>query len=209
MKHVPTLFGVAALVALATHPAEGQWKFGLTPSFASYFPMARLVDSVGYTEKQANAPMLGLRATYWIGRQVALEVGTAVTNSKIVTEASGQLLSGSVTNKESGTLWFSSLRLLFKPARSNFFGFVGPSLILRRGAAWPVGTFPDRDNVGAVIGLGARSEVTSSLSLWVSAEVHIYSADFDGSGVSGRYYSRTLQSDVLVTIGVPIAILNR
>jgi hypothetical protein len=209
MKHVSTLVALCALVALSTRPAEGQWKFGITPSFASYFPMAKLVDSVGYTEKQANAPMLGLRATYWVGREIALEVGTTVTNSKIVSEASGQLLSGSVTNKESGTLIFSSLRLVFKPARSNFFGFLGPSLILRRGDAWPVATFPDRDNIGAVIGLGARSEVTSSLSLWVSAEAHIYSADFDGSGPSGRYYSRTTQSDVLVTIGVPIGILNR
>lgn len=209
MKHASTILVLAALVAFATRPAEGQWKFGLTPSFVSYFPMARLVDSVGFTEKQANAPMLGLRATYWIGRQVALEAGAAVTSSKIVTEASGQLLTGSVTNKDRGTLIFSSLRVVFKPARSNFFGFVGPSLILRRGSAWPVASFPDRDNVGGVIGLGARSEVTSSLSLWVSAEVHLYSADFDGSGISGRYYSRTLQSDVLVTIGVPIAILNR
>ncbi|MEP7324948.1 MAG: hypothetical protein ABI836_03280 [Gemmatimonadota bacterium] len=203
---------VPALVALTflfPGAARAQWKFAVIPYVAAYFPLRRLVDSAGFTEQQANAPLFGARLSYWIAREIAVEVGSGFTKSKIITETSGQISNGSVTNKQDGYLIFSSARLLYKPARSNFFGFLGGSITMRRGDAWPKQGFPKRDTFGGVAGFGARSEVTSSLSLWVSAEGHFYRANFDGDGPTGRYYGPTTQTDLIVTIGVPIALLNR
>ena len=100
---------------------------------------------------------------------------------------------------QNGSVIFGSLRAVYSPRRSNLFLLAGPAVVTRGGDAWDGVDKGDITDIGGVIGLGIRANVTPRFRLNITAESYLYS--FNGGGPDSKF-----QSDILVSIGVPIAI---
>jgi hypothetical protein len=85
------------------------------------------------------------------------------------------------------------------PRRSNLFLLFGPGIVRRGGDAWKGVKKKDITDFGGVVGLGVRANVTPRFRLNITAESYLYS--FDGGGPDSKF-----QSDLLVSIGVPIGL---
>jgi hypothetical protein len=88
---------------------------------------------------------------------------------------------------------------VFSPRRSNLFLLAGPAIIRRGGDAWDGASGSDVTDFGGVVGFGIRANVTPRFRLNFTAETYLYS-------FSGGLADSDFQADVLVGVGVPIAL---
>ncbi len=197
--------GLGALLAPALLSA--QLRTEVTPFAASYYGVTHLGEGDAglfsgnpFTIDQDNAFALGGRITLPIGAQLAVEGEFVYSMSGLsVTEKDGvgPGIDGGIS--QNGSVIFGSLRAVYSPRRSNLFLLAGPAVVTRGGDAWDGVDKGDITDIGGVIGLGIRANVTPRFRLNITAESYLYS--FNGGGPDSKF-----QSDILVSIGVPIAI---
>lgn len=189
---------------------SAQLRTEITPFAASYYGATHLGEgSAGlfagnpFTIDQNNAFALGARLTFPIGAQIALEGEFAYAMSGLsITEEDGVAsgIDGGIS--QNGNVMFGSFRAVYSPRRSNLFVLVGPAVVTRGGDAWDGVDKGDITDFGGVVGLGIRANVTPRFRLNITAESYLYS--FDGGGPDSKF-----QSDILVSIGVPISLGGR
>lgn len=193
---------------LTAHPAAAQVKFEMTPYFASYYATAKTKDDPPDTERQEAGPGVGLQAIYrfthivgvqatvthvWSGIIPLYPVGPGTINTLLPTP---------------GRIWFGTMRATIQPRRSNYFLAAGFGITRRAGKAWD--DIPGIDELTTEmlsVGYGIRARVTPEFAFNIGVDANFYKADFDGD--AGDYYRGKLQRDILVTIGVPIALIER
>jgi hypothetical protein len=208
-----------ALTALAlmaaggvTAPAQAQnYVAELTPFFTSYYPLGK-IDFEGSTDeilaKQKSSPGLGARLTFWFSNAVGFEAaGSYLFSSPAIflpTDA------GPATLDLSGTVITGTGRLVFRPARTNLFLVVGGGIVTRGGDAWE-GDEVEKTDLAAVLGIGARANVTPKFAINVLIEGMFYSLDADGTPDDPAldFFTSSLQSDLTVSIGIPIGFGRR
>ncbi len=199
-----------ALVAIAgvTVPAHAQYVAEFTPFFTSFYPLMDVGDFDPVKERQAAAPGAGARLTFWVSPTIGIEAagayvssGTKLTSDDASVNA-GVSLPGYIIN--------GTGRVVFRPARTNLYLLVGGGMVMRGGDTWdPDVTGVDTQsltNFGGVVGFGARANVTPKFALNVTVESLLYPCDPDGDG--GAYESK-FQSDIYVSIGIPIGFGRR
>ncbi len=193
----------AMLVAPATTHAQG--KLELTPYFASYYALGTLTDDKagdGTNTKfqQLNAPTYGGRLTYWVSHSLGLEASAGFTTSGVRAFSEDPSFGG-LSFSSPGNILSANGRVLFRPARTNLHFVVGAGIVRRGGDAWKGGE--ELTKPAGILGVGVRAAVTPRFALNVTVEVSLYSFDPDASQPEN---ASKFQSDVLVSIGVPIAL---
>lgn len=198
---------LCAWLALATELA-GQVKLEVTPFFASYYATNYTTfRSDNDNERQEAGPGVGLGASYHFTRIVGVQGSFAYVLSGIVPrqpQATGTI---NILTPESGALTFASARLTLQPRRSNYFLALGPTMVHRSGKAWRLSGLDHLTNVGAVVGFGIRARITPEWEFGIGVDGHFYKSDPDGD--AGAYYQNRLQRDVLLSIGIPYALIGR
>lgn len=199
----------AALLVAATVPSvlSAQNRLEFTPFVASYYGATHLGEGNSglfqgnpFTVDQNNAFSFGGRITLPVTARVGIEGAFAYALSTLsVTEEDGVApgIDGGISQK--GNIMFGSVRAVFSPRRSNLFLLAGPAVVTRGGDAWDGVDKSDITDFGGVIGLGIRANVTPRFRLNITAESYLYS--FNGGGTESKF-----QSDILISIGVPIAL---
>jgi opacity protein-like surface antigen len=200
-----------ALIALAlvaaggvTTTAHAQYVAELTPFFTSFYALGKLAESSGVSERQAAAPGGGVRLTFWLSPVIGLEAAGAFVTSGTKFTSSDQSASGSVGLP--GNIITANGRFVFRPARTNLYLLVGGGIVQLGGETWDFPFITKKTNIGAVLGFGARANVTPKFALNVTVEGNFYSTDPDGDATG---YDSQLQSNVYVSIGIPIGFGRR
>lgn len=202
--------GLSGAGLFTPSPARAQAKIELTPFFASYYALTTMSNDVNgdgsnLKIQQTSAPAFGGRLSYWVSRTAGIEFAGAYTKSGLrafVNDTSTTGGSFAIT----GNVVTASGRFLYRPARTNLHLIVGGGIVRRGGTFWKdahttLGTKVTTPAV--VLGAGVRASVTPKFALNFSLEANLYSFDPDGSAPENK---AKLQSDVLVSIGVPIAL---
>lgn len=212
-----TLAVTAAVLAGAVglpSAARAQAKFELTPFVGSLYPLAKMCtdcnansDGTNYVGRQVNSATVGGRLSYWLSRTIGIEGSFGYAPSRIE-ERQDSAGFGSAFSA-TGHIIQAGGRLLFQPPRTNLRFLVGAGMVSRGGNVWKA----LKDNAGAkltsmagVLGIGVRASVTPKFALNVTAEGDFYSFDpHFGVGATSSNGSK-LQTDLLVSVGVPIAL---
>ncbi len=201
--HRSFLIGLS-LAALAPTAAAAQVKLEITPHFASYYATNELtyVDASNL-ERQEAGPGIGTAVTWRFTNIWAIEAQATYVMSGIVVKNTGFVNFEPPTD---GFLLMTNARVLFQPRRTNLYFSLGAGVARRGGEAFDVPGLDDKSDVAAIIGLGIRTRVTPNWGFRLGAELHLYDTNIDGDNT---YYQERRQRDVIVTIGVPFALVGR
>jgi hypothetical protein len=208
---------VVALVLVAVAlPAAAQAKLELTPYFGSYYALTSINDNLEldptlepFTEKQIPGPSFGARLSYWISSSIGIEGAGAYTSSGTRAVTSDPLCPGCATTFDGGVTT-GSVRMLYRPARTNFHLLGGIGMTKRTGDGW-TGYNEGLTSFGGVLGFGARAAVTPKLSFDLKVEANLYSfkpEDTDPSDGTNIPYEAKFQTDIIVAVGIPIALMK-
>jgi hypothetical protein len=193
------------VVALVPGAVRAQQRTEITPFVASYYHLTHVASGTtgagnDFNIDQKNAVAFGGRITVPIGGRVAVEGEfTFATSGLAATEkdAFGPGLDGGLS--QDGNIIYGSLRAVISPRRSNLYLLAGPAIVKRGGDAWKGVKSSDITDFGGVVGFGFRANVTPRFRVNFTAESYLYS--FDGGGPDSKF-----QSDLLVSLGIPISI---
>jgi hypothetical protein len=195
------------LLVAAASAVQAQSRFEITPFVASYYGLTHLSEQDAgpiagnpFTIDQNNAVAFGARVSVPVGPRFAIEGEFTFTQSGlsiIEEDAFGDGLNGGVS--QDGNIVYGSVRAVISPARSNLFLIAGPAYIHRGGDAWEGVDSDDLNDFGGVVGFGIRANVTPRFRLNLTAETYLYS--FQAGQSDSKF-----QSDVLVSVGVPISL---
>jgi hypothetical protein len=211
-RSVRATFTALALVAIAgvTVPAHAQYVAELTPFFTSYYPLGE-IDFAGSSDevfaKQRSSPGVGGRLTFWLSNTMGLEAaGAYLWSSPTIFIETPEY--GAVSADISGTMVNATGRLVFRPARTNLFLIAGGGAVIRAGDAWE--SEEKTTSIAGVAGFGARANITSKFAMNIVVEGTFYSLDADGSDDDGgTFWQPSFQSDIMVSIGIPIGFGRR
>jgi hypothetical protein len=192
----------------ATARAHAQYVAELTPFFTSFYALGKVGEFGNVTESQFAAPGGGARLTFWVSPTVGIEAaGSYVASGTRFTSSDPDVNVGASLP---GTLMTGTGRVVFRPARTNLYLLVGGGAVIRGGDTWdPAITGVETTsltNFGGVVGFGARANVTPKFALNVTVEALLYPADADGDLT---VYDSQFQSDIYVSIGIPIGFGRR
>src|SRR5258707_352469 len=192
--------------------AQGQAKFEFTPFIGSVYALSKMCSDCGNDSNHVrgrlvNSAAIGGRLTYWVSHTVAIEAAAAYTPSRV--EESAEDTTGfALAASAKGSVLLASGRVLFRPSRTNLHFIVGTGIVQRGGNEWKLlhdsaGT--KVTSVAGILGVGVRAAVTPKFALDISAEGNFYSFD-PKLGPSGAANGSKLQSDFVISIGVPITL---
>jgi hypothetical protein len=191
-----TLATASALAVLA--PARGSaqlaGKFIFTPYVGAYMPSADLVRgtltesgvSAGVSARHRSSIAYGTTGSFWITDRVGLEGGLLYSSSSLKSE--GFINEGGIVTPGSGrdyaNVWLGSAKIMVQllPPESDYnlrLGF-GPALITRNGSAYASdaeGSFTGLTDIGAVISLCTRLQLTDMFSLRLRGEDYFYQSN--------------------------------
>lgn len=205
---------LAGLMSSVASAAVAQDRFEITPFVGSYYHITHISSGSSgpfagneFSFDQTNAITVGGRVTVPIGGRVAIQGEFSYVPSGVrftEQDALGAGIDGGLA--ADGYLLFGSIRAVVSPRRSNLYFLIGPGLVKRGGDdAWGGFDSGDLIDFGGVAGFGIRANVTPKFRLNLTAETYLYSLDPDGSGGNDSKF----QADVLVTVGIPIALGSR
>ncbi len=197
--------GLAAPAAL-----RAQAKLELVPFFASYYALTTVAEftdvaaGITYTERQTAAPGVGGRLRYWMSPKLGVEGAASYSwsGTSFASDDTADVGSSGLP----GNLVHASARLLYRPARTNLHLMVGAGVVSRGGETWDFDFIDQKTEFAAVLGFGVRATVTPKLALEIGLEADLYQADPDGS--DDGTYEQKFQTDLLVTIGIPFALMR-
>jgi hypothetical protein len=194
--------------------ASAQVKLEVMPYFTSYYATALTAKPApDTTERQEAGPGLGAIVTYRFNNIIGVQGSFTYVFSGIIPKYPPA--TGLVSNSNQplpGRISFTTLRATLQPRRSNYFLAAGLGIVQRSGKAWDVPGLDHLSSTVASLGFGIRARVTPSFAFNIGVDGNFYFSDPDGeeqAGGVGHYYQRRLQRDVLVSIGVPYALLGR
>jgi hypothetical protein len=201
---------LSTVAVLAPATLHAQVKLEVTPYFASFYATNYTTyKSSTENERQEAGPGVGLLVGYHFNRIVGLQAAATYVRSGIVPrqpQATGTI---NLLTSLPGALTFTTARLTLQPRRSNYYVAFGPGYVKRSGEAWKIPGY-DLTNVTGSAAFGIRARITPEWEFHIGLDANFYRSDPDGSDpASGGYYQKRLQRDVLVTIGVPIALIGR
>ncbi|MEP6745601.1 MAG: hypothetical protein ABJB33_08905 [Gemmatimonadota bacterium] len=223
--HMPQIRYSLALVgvALFATPAVARaQKLEITPFFASHYSLSPYFDEKldfgggleRVTEGTGNGPAFGVRATYWLSSTLGIEVEGAFSEADQINQFPDRDASvGDATGAiYDATVTMVSGRIAYRPRRSNLRVFAGVSQLTFGGDVYDYApyNYTELSTIGGVIGFGVRAQATRSLSLDIAVEAYIHSLDRGDGPYTGFVAPLTAkaQQEVLVTVGVPIKLLN-
>jgi len=208
------ILGVVLGTTLVTpRAADAQAKFELTPFLGSFYPLTQMCTDCNNNGSNIrlrllNAAAFGGRVTYWVSSTIGVEGSAGYTPSRIqavARDSAGTELGFSAK----GNVLLASGRVLLRPARTNLHLTVGGGIVSRGGDVWTA----SKDQSGTkttspagILGLGVRAAVTPRFTLLVSAEGAFYSFDPRAGPLGDESNGSKLQADLLVSVGVPIAL---
>lgn len=204
MRTIVLVYGL--LLPAAAH---AQVKLEIAPYFASYYATALTArPAPDTTERQEAGPGIGLQATYRFNSILGVQGSVTYIWSGIIPKypPSTGLISNSLQPLP-GRITFASVRATVQPRRSNYYLAGGLGYVQRSGEAWDVPGLDHLTNTMASVGFGIRARVTPAFAFNIGVDANLYYSDPDGDAL--RYYQRRLQRDLLVTIGVPYALIER
>lgn len=191
--------------ALAPSAASAQQRIELTPFVASYYHLTHLsegdagpISGNPFTIDQKNAFAFGGRITLPMGARFAVEGEFAYSMSGVTIEEDdigGNNINGGIS--QDGSIIYGSVRAVVSPRRSNLFLLAGPAVISRGGDAWD--GVDETTDFGGVVGFGFRANVTPRFRVNFTAESYLYS--FQTGNSDSKF-----QSDILVSLGIPISL---
>lgn len=207
-------FRVMCIATFLPATLSAQVKLEVTPFFTSYYATTKTAQPASdTTERQEAGPGIGLNAAYHFTNVFGVEGSFAYIWSGIIPKY--PLGSGLVSNSLQampGRLTFASVRGTFQPRRSNYYLAGGFGIVTRSGAAWKIAGLDHLTNTTASLGFGIRARVTPEFAFNIGLDANLYFSDPDGpdqGNGAGHYYQRRLQRDLLVSIGVPYALIGR
>ncbi len=216
IRYSLALVGVALFATPAVARAQ---KLEITPFFASHYSLSPYFDEKldfgsgleRVTEGTGNGPAFGVRGTFWLSSTFGLELEGAYSEADQINQfpdrdASTGANTGSIYN---ATVTMVSGRIAYRPRRSNLRVFAGLSQVTFGGDVYTYApyNYTNLTAMGGVIGFGVRAQATRSLSLDIAVEAYVHSLD-RGDGPYTIPLSAKAQQEVLVTVGVPIKLLN-
>ena len=203
LTHLTAAKALAGLL-LAAPSAGAQVKLEVTPFFTSFYATNFLTFTNGDNlEKQSAGPGFGAALTWRFNNMWAVEGQVVYVVTDVQVKSTGFVNYQPPTE---GHLLLINGRVIFQPRRSNLFFALGAGTVTRSGPAWDIPGLDYRQTVAGIIGFGVRARVSPEWGVRLGAEVHFYESDPDGKNT---YYQRRLQHDVLVTIGVPFALIGK
>lgn len=219
MRQLRRFLALTGVVALLTPLSARAQKLEVTPFFASHYSLSPYFDEEldfgsgleRVTEGTGNGPAFGVRATYWLTSTLGIEVEGAYSEADQVNkfpdrDASTGALTGTIYD---ATVTMVSGRIAYRPRRSNLRVFAGVSQLTFGGDVYEYApyNYTELSTIGGVIGFGVRAQATRSLSLDIAVEAYIHSLD-RGDGPYPTPLEAKMQQEVLVTVGVPIKLMN-
>ncbi|HJQ19930.1 MAG TPA: hypothetical protein VJ867_06230 [Gemmatimonadaceae bacterium] len=194
-------------VAVGSSVAAAQVKLEITPFFTSYFATAYTSQHGDSTERQEAGPGLGTTVTYRFNNIVGVQGTFAYAWSGTIPRYPPPPPGVINTNLPlPGEIMFAAARGTFQPRRSNYFLAAGAGLVKRSGTAWKTPGMTQLTNVMTSLGYGIRARVTPEFAFNIGVDLNLY---FSNPDEALTYYQRRLQRDVLVSIGVPYALIER
>jgi hypothetical protein len=219
------------LIALAwciagAAPGAAQLQIELTPYVGSFLPLrdwGSLEESnATSTFRQTIGVLVGGRLRFEPSDIFGFEVGGAYVNTGWIQDrntTSAAAATSQVGISLKGNMTVASARLTLRPRRSNFYVLGGAAYMTRGGRAWDEEIWPsaqptvyEKSNIAGIIGTGLRAAASPSLLLDVSVEVQLHGTERVQEGfafVNSTYQGKGLQADLLLTVGVPIALKRR
>lgn len=201
----------AALAFLAATEAQAQ-GITFTPYVGSFYAAASFVDQdVGgetLTVDQSNTVIFGARLSVPLTSTIGLEGAFGYAQSDVILRITNSCQSASATvfdcsTNFKGNVLMGSGRLLFRPRRSNIHFLGGVTYVKHSGDAWDDPSTTETGDLGGVVGLGIRANITPRFVLSLNAEGHFYSFDPDGDD---SVFEKKTQTDLLFTVGLPISL---
>lgn len=214
--------GVALVASFAARPAAAQ-GITFTPFVGSFYSLGKYFDAdidlgnfggsgtANFTMEQTNTVAFGARLAFPIGATLSLEGEGTYSSSEVRftgTDAAGPGVDLATNLK--GSVITGSLRGVLRPRRSNLNLIAGVAVVSHGGDAWDFDTNDKLTNIGGVVGFGLRANVTPKLALNITAEAFLYSFDPDESDdTQNGFFKEKMQSDLIVSIGIPIQLTGR
>lgn len=218
IKRIRGTVAMAGLVVVGAvvmpSAAQAQAKFELTPFVGSFYPLAKMCtdcnhnnDGTNFQGRILNSAAVGGRLSYWVSNNIGIEGSFGWTPSRLEEREDSAGFGNAVSAK--GHVLLASGRVLFRPQRTNLHFIVGGGIVTRGGEVWSrlkTTNGTKLTSPAGILGIGVRASVTPKFALNIDAEGNFYSFDpHFGVGTNTSNGSK-LQSDVLVTIGVPITL---
>lgn len=214
--------GVALIAGLSSRPAAAQ-GITFTPFVGSFYSLSKYFDAdidlslfggsgtANFTMEQTNTVAFGARLAVPIGATFSLEGEGSYSSSEVRFTGTDAAAPGvDLATNLKGSVITGSLRGVFRPRRSNLNVIAGVAMVKHGGDAWDFDTNEHLTNVGGVVGFGLRAAVTPKLALNITAEAFLYSFDPDESDdTQNGFFENKMQSDLIVSIGVPIQLSGR
>jgi hypothetical protein len=199
-------------VAAVLVPAvlSSQVKLEVTPYFASYYATNYTTHkSSDENERQEAGPGLGIIAAYHFTPVIGVQAAATYVWSGIIPRQPQAVGTINLLTSMPGALTFATARMTLRPRRSNYYVALGPGMLKRSGEAWKIPGY-DLTEYTASAAFGIRARITPEWEFHIGLDANLYMSDPDGSDPTiGAYYQKRLQRDVMVTIGVPFALIGR
>jgi hypothetical protein len=185
-----------------------QVKLEVSPHFASYYAWAYTRRPTSdSTERQEAGPGVGMHLTWRFNNIVGVQGTLSHIWSGIIPRypASG---TGTINALQPlpGELIFASIRGTVQPRRSNYYLAAGVGFAQRKGEAWETPGLDELTNTMLSLGYGIRARVTPEWAFNIGVDLNLYYSNPDRDI---EYYSRRLQRDFIVSIGIPVAVIER
>lgn len=219
MRPLTTTVLLAGAVACLHPAALTAQRMELTPFFASHYSLSPYMNEkmdIGngvetVKEGTGNGAAFGARLMYWLKPTFGIEIEGVYSTADQVDQfpdrsaSSGNALGYSYPANAT----MGSLRFAYRPRRSNLRLFAGVSNVAFGGDVYDVAAYnyTKKSTVGGVAGFGVRAQATRSLALDIGVEAYLHNLD-RGDGPWPIALKSKFQQEVLVTVGVPIKLMN-
>jgi hypothetical protein len=217
--------GLGMVVAGAA-PALSAQSVEIEPFLGSYLPLMQWGElrelTATSTFSQTTGVLAGARLRYTVNNSLGFELGGSYVNTGWIQDRSSTTSTAAGNNvgiSLRGHLIEADARATFRPRRTNVFGIAGVGMQTRGGRAWDASIWPsaeptvyNKSNLTGIVGLGLRAAASPRIRTDVTAELHVYSASRVDRGfafVNSTFENKKTQADFVLTVGIPITLLQR
>ena len=214
--------GIALVAGISARPAVAQ-GITFTPFVGSLYTLSKYFDAdidlsnfggsgtANFTMEQTNTVAFGARLSFPVGATFSVEGAGSYSSSEVRFTGTDAAAPGvDLATNLNGSVVTGSLRGVYRPRRSNLNIIGGVAVVHHGGEAWDFDTNETLTNIGGVFGFGLRAQVTPKLALNITAEAFLYSFDPDESNdTQNGFFESKMQSDLIVSIGIPIQLSGR